>query len=90
VSSEKYICFVRARDDYSLTPHYFTPVVLEETPGMSMVDVAKELGSRWKALSDDDRLVYANKSAADKERYESEVKQYSVSPANSSIFHQNF
>lgn len=40
---------------------------------MSCVEVAKETGARWKALSDDEKRPYADLAAADKERYTTEV-----------------
>lgn len=40
---------------------------------MGCVDVAKETGARWKALSEEEKQPYANLAAADKERHDSEV-----------------
>ena len=39
-------------------------------------DVAKELGKRWKALSDSAKKPYIEKSNKDKQRYEEEMGEY--------------
>lgn len=44
--------------------------------GMKIGDAAKELGKRWKALSDKDKDKYVKKAETDKKRYEKEVEQW--------------
>ena len=41
-------------------------------------DVAKVLGKEWKALSDNKRKVYDEKSKKDKERYGEEMEEYNA------------
>ncbi len=48
-------------------------VILEETPGLGIGDVAKEVGARWKLLSEEDKQTYVDQAAADKLRYQAEV-----------------
>ncbi|KAI9929014.1 Non-histone chromosomal protein 6 [Aspergillus wentii] len=50
--------------------------VREENPGISFGQVGKQLGDRWKNLSDADRRPYDEKAAADKKRYEEEKAAY--------------
>ena len=52
---------------------FLCAVVLEETPGLGIGDVAKEVGARWKVLSEEDKQVYVEQAAADKTRYQAEV-----------------
>ncbi|KAF9243001.1 transcriptional regulator family: HMG [Penicillium roqueforti] len=51
-------------------------VVREENPGISFGQVGKQLGDKWKALSETDRKPYDAKAAADKKRYEEEKAAY--------------
>ncbi|CAG8958514.1 hypothetical protein HYALB_00001458 [Hymenoscyphus albidus] len=53
--------------------------VREENPGISFGQVGKQLGERWKALSDKQRAPYEAKAAQDKKRYEDEKASYIVS-----------
>ncbi|CAG7928008.1 unnamed protein product [Penicillium olsonii] len=50
--------------------------VREENPGISFGQVGKQLGDKWKALSEDDRKPYDDKAAKDKKRYEEEKAAY--------------
>jgi hypothetical protein len=50
--------------------------VKAEFPDMTPAEIQSELGKRWKALDEDDALEYHNKAAADKEKYEEEMKTY--------------
>ncbi|CAG8022179.1 unnamed protein product [Penicillium salamii] len=50
--------------------------VREENPGISFGQVGKQLGDKWKALSEDDRKPYDEKAAKDKKRYEEEKAAY--------------
>lgn len=47
--------------------------ILEESPGMSCVDVAKEAGARWKTLSEEEKQPYTDLAGADKQRHDAEV-----------------
>ncbi|KAK7232888.1 DNA repair protein [Aureococcus anophagefferens] len=50
--------------------------VKELHPDFSLGDVGRELGARWKALSDDDKKPYAALATADAERYDREMAAY--------------
>jgi HMG (high mobility group) box len=50
--------------------------VKAEFPDMISTDIQGELGKRWKALDEDDALEYHTKAAADKEKYEEDMKTY--------------
>jgi hypothetical protein len=50
--------------------------VLEETPCLSLGEVAKVLGARWKAISPEDKAVCEAKAKEAKARYEEAVKAY--------------
>jgi hypothetical protein len=43
---------------------------------MEFGEVGKEVGRQWKELSEQDKVQWTDKAAADKERYESECKLY--------------
>jgi len=46
---------------------------------LSLGQVGKRLGERWKALNDKQRVPYEAKAAQDKKRYEDEKASYNVS-----------
>lgn len=50
--------------------------VRSENPGMSMTEVTKELGRRWKELPEEERKQYEQLAKADKERYMTEMDIY--------------
>jgi hypothetical protein len=50
--------------------------VKEKNPGFSNVELLSALGAEWKKLSDKDKEPYNAKAAADKTRYENEMKKY--------------
>uniref|UniRef100_A0A914L7D0 HMG box domain-containing protein n=2 Tax=Meloidogyne TaxID=189290 RepID=A0A914L7D0_MELIC len=47
-----------------------------EHPEWKVGQIAQELGLRWKALSDDERIIFEKKAQEDKERYAEEMKAY--------------
>tara|TARA_Y100000310_G_scaffold26659_1_gene25435 strand:+ start:102 stop:1079 length:978 start_codon:yes stop_codon:yes gene_type:complete len=49
---------------------------VSEEIGLSGVEVNKELGSRWRSMSDDEKEPWLKMSMEDKERYKSELKVY--------------
>lgn len=57
-------------------------IVRAENPGISFGQVGKQLGDRWKALEDDDKIPYNTKAEADKKRYEKEKAEYAKKNAN--------
>lgn len=46
----------------------------------SFADVAKQLGLRWKSISDDEREVFCRMAEADKLRYRTEKSRYDLAP----------
>lgn len=48
----------------------FRPKVKEETPGLSIGDVAKKLGEMWNKTSSEEKVPYEKKAAKLKEKYE--------------------
>jgi hypothetical protein len=52
------------------------PKVIKENPNMQVLDVMKEVGWRWKSITDSDWMYFERKSGIDKERYDSENKEY--------------
>jgi len=52
--------------------------VREDNPGIAFGAVGKELGERWKALTDEQKAPYEAKAAKDKKRYEEEKANYNA------------
>ena len=49
-------------------------VILAADSSLSMTDVSKEIGIRWRVISDEDKAVCAERAVADKLRHEREVR----------------
>ena len=54
----------------------FRTQIWEANPEFKIGDVAKELGKRWKKLSEDAKEKYSKMNEDDKERYEEEYETY--------------
>ena len=54
----------------------FRNQIWAENPEFKMGDVAKELGKRWKQLSEVQKEKYSKMNEVDKERYEEEYETY--------------
>lgn len=52
--------------------------VKAENPSLSVTDIAKELGARWKALTTEDKEPFEQIARDDKERYKEEMKVYNA------------
>jgi hypothetical protein len=52
------------------------PRIKKENPELSLVDVAKAVGSRWKELDEANRKKYEKLAENDKKRYEQEMELY--------------
>jgi hypothetical protein len=50
--------------------------LLKEQPELKFIQVTKELGKRWKAISEDEKRKYEDMSAKDKERHARELAEY--------------
>ena len=53
--------------------------IKEEEPDMKGVEVTREMGRRWKLMSDDDKKPYEKAAKKDKKRYEKEMNDYTPS-----------
>jgi len=51
--------------------------IKEENPEMSFGDIGKEVGKRYKALSEEERKKWDDEAAKDKVRYQEEMEDYS-------------
>ena len=49
---------------------------MQENPSLKMVEVTKEIGSRWKEMTSSDKAKYEQMAKDDKERYDREMKVY--------------
>merc|ERR1719352_1138343 len=52
------------------------PEVQKRQPELKIADVSKVLGQRWRNMTDSQKSKYDAKAAADKKRYEKEMKAY--------------
>jgi len=50
--------------------------VKEKNPSLTNTELLSALGADWKKLSDKDKVPYTTKAAADKTRYENDMKKY--------------
>eukprot|EP01052_Picozoa_sp_SAG31_P012393 SAG31_NODE_723_length_12568_cov_3.102494_13_plen_97_part_00 len=55
--------------------------LLKSNPGLSFTDTGREVGKRWQRLTDKQRSTWEKKAAADKDRYDREMKKYTPDPA---------
>ena len=46
--------------------------VKEENPDLKVTEIAKVIGAKWKALTDEEKKKYNDMAEKDKERYEAE------------------
>ena len=70
-SSSAFVFFGRATRDDIKAAH----------PDWSLGDVGRELGKRWKELSDDDKKPFHDQAAKDAERYKTEMEAYKAKQA---------
>ncbi|GMH95800.1 hypothetical protein TrVE_jg12761 [Triparma verrucosa] len=50
--------------------------IKEENPGIAFGAIATKISEKWKELSEDDKIPFEEKAAADKERYNKEMETY--------------
>ena len=48
----------------------------EEQPSLSITEVSKTIGERWKTVSAEDKKMYEEKAAEDKQRYIREMEAF--------------
>ncbi|KAK6060594.1 structure-specific recognition protein [Cooperia oncophora] len=58
--------------------------------GDSVADVAKRAGEMWKAMDAESKAPWEKKAAADKERYDAEMKEFKKTGAKASFFRNYF
>ncbi|CAF3084539.1 unnamed protein product [Rotaria socialis] len=60
------------------------PDIKKKTPSMSVGDISKEIGARWKKVSDDVKKRYEQKAAVEKQKYEVRLSEYKKSSGSGS------
>mmetsp|Transcript_15570 Transcript_15570/g.47455 ORF Transcript_15570/g.47455 Transcript_15570/m.47455 type:complete len:105 (-) Transcript_15570:1659-1973(-) len=50
--------------------------VKRENPDFKVADIGRELGRRWREMSDGEKAPYQEKADVDKERYQEEMSHY--------------
>ena len=61
---------------YFLYSVHIRPIVKEENPEASFGEVARLISAKFKELPADERAIWDQKAAADKERYAQEMAAY--------------
>jgi len=61
---------------YFLYSVHIRPSVKEQNPEASFGDVARIISAQFKELTEEEKAVWAEKAAADKERYQREMAEY--------------
>lgn len=57
--------------------------IKEENPTLSLTDISKSIGAKWRDMTAEDKLPFEEKSKLDKERYKSEMQRYLASASTS-------
>ena len=60
------------------------PDIKKKSPSMSVGDISKEIGGRWKKVSDDVKKRYEQKAAVEKQKYEVRLSEYKKSSGSGS------
>jgi len=59
---------------------FFTAAIREETkkefPGLVITELAKKMGAKWRALTDEEKMPFNEKAKVDKERYLRDMETY--------------
>jgi len=55
------------------------PEIKKKSPSMSVGDISKEIGNKWKKVSDDTKKRYEQKAAVEKQKYEQRLAEYKKS-----------
>ncbi|CAF0745750.1 unnamed protein product [Adineta steineri] len=55
------------------------PDIKKKSPSLSVGDISKEIGARWKKVTDDTKKRYEQKAAVEKQKYEVRVAEYKKS-----------
>jgi len=57
------------------------PGIREEQPDLKITQVMSLIGEKWREMEDEDKKPYEEQAAADRKRYEKEMKQYNETGA---------
>lgn len=71
----------RASGAYVFFTNEMRPKVLRDHPGIKFVDLGKELGERWRALTPDEKKRYEEMASNDKIRFQEEMQSYTAHQA---------
>jgi hypothetical protein len=52
------------------------PKIKKDNPSLSVADIAKVIGERWRSIGDDKKRGYEERARQEKERYDKEVAEY--------------
>ena len=52
------------------------PKIKKDQPALSVADIAKVIGERWRSIGDDKKRHYEERARQEKERYDREVAEY--------------
>lgn len=66
----------RNKNGYMFFSNAMRESVKSENPDMKVTELAKELGEKWRGLSDEEKKPYLKLAEADKQRYDAEMKDY--------------
>lgn len=69
----------RPRSAYILFCTEHRPIMKEENPSLKPSELMRRLGEKWKTMSEEDKQPYGHKARDDKERFDSQMKNYTPS-----------
>lgn len=52
------------------------PKIKKDNPSLSVADIAKMIGERWRGIGEDKKRHYEERARQEKERYEREIATY--------------
>ena len=66
----------KAQSSFFLFSHEARERIKKAQPEIKQTEILKKVGAEWKALTDNEKKKWEDKSKADKERYERELAVY--------------
>eukprot|EP00980_Cylindrotheca_fusiformis_P004799 scaffold1028_cov135-Cylindrotheca_fusiformis.AAC.9 len=66
----------RGMSSFMFFSNELRPKLKEEQPDLSFTEIGKEIGARFRALTDEEKKPYEKQAAKDKERYQDELASY--------------
>ena len=55
------------------------PKIKKDNPSLSVADIAKMIGERWRGIGEEKKRHYEDRARTEKERYEREITAYKQS-----------